>query len=303
VTVPAGAHVVVEALMERIVDYAGLFPPAQLSMADAVRHYAEYRAGPDAWMLGRFVVPASRLEEFDEEGGALLPQSAAQSWALSATVSADVELDVRSIDRFNDRHREAARGAVHVDTIEFRATRVEEIVAAEPFAGGYDAFIEVPVIEDPAPLVAEIARVGAKAKIRTGGVTAEQFPGARHVIRFIRCCLDHRVAFKATAGLHHPIRAEYPLTYEADAPRGVMYGFLNVFLAAAFMRAGMDDTLALALLEEREPSSIQVDEDRIRWREQALDRDALRAGRQEALAFGSCSFSEPVTGLRALGLL
>ncbi|MDE3127939.1 MAG: hypothetical protein KGL38_08030, partial [Gemmatimonadota bacterium] len=93
------------ALLARAVDYAGLFPPARLPMADAVRAYADYRHGPQAWMLGRFVVPAARLEEFDEAGGELLPASAAASWALSATVSADVELDTRSIHRFNDYHR------------------------------------------------------------------------------------------------------------------------------------------------------------------------------------------------------
>lgn len=291
------------ALLARAVDYAGLFPPARLGMDDAVRAYADYRGGPDAWMLGRFVVPASRLEEFETAGVELLPASASSSWALSALVGADVELDVRSIERFNDRHRDARNGAVHVDTVELKASRADEILAADEFVGGFDAFIEVPVAEDPGGLIAAIADIGAKAKIRTGGLTPDAIPGARHVARFVRRCMEHGVAFKATAGLHHPLRAEYALTYEAEAPRGVLYGFLNMLLAAALMRDGLDDAAALDLLEERDAAAISFDGEAVRWREHALAAGQLREARHEIVAFGSCSFREPLDELRAMGLL
>lgn len=289
-----------EALLGRGIDYAGLFPPAHLSMDDAVRNYAEYLEGDARWMVGRFIVPSSRLEEFEDAGARYFPRSASHSWALSALVGADVELDISSIDHFNDRHREAKVGAVHVDTVEFKASRVEEIEVAEPFVAGYSAFVEVPVTEDPDSLIAAIARVGVHAKIRTGGVTADAIPGPRHVVRFLRCCLEHEVSFKATAGLHHPMRAEYPLTYEPDAPAGVLYGFVNILLATAFMRAGMDDAQALVLLDERDPNSILVTPEGVLWREHSLSIEELRAGRQEVLAFGSCSVEEPLRDLRAM---
>ncbi len=302
-TAPASASPALAALLARVVDYAGLFPPARLSMGDAVRAYADYREGSEAWMLGRFIVPAGRLEEFDEAGGEILPQAASRSWALSALLGADAELDAGSIGRFNDRHRDVRRGAVHVDTVELRATRPDEIVAVGEFVGGYDAFVEVPVVEDPGPLIAAIGEIGAKAKIRTGGLTPDAIPGPRHVVRFLRRCLEHEVAFKATAGLHHPLRAEYPLTYEPGAPRAVMYGFLNVLLAAALMRAGLDDAGALDLLDERDPLAIRVDADRIAWHGHSVDVEALRLARHDAVSFGACSFNEPVDDLRRLGLL
>ncbi len=301
-TTPRPPAPALAALLERVVDYAGLFPPARLAMEPAVRAYAEYRAGPDAWMLGRFIVPAARLEEFEDAGRPHLPATASTSWALSAIVSADVELDVGSVERFNDRHRDAGHGAVHVDTLELKAARVVDVRSAEPFVGGFDAFVEVPLLDDPGPLIVAIGEIGAKAKMRTGGVTPEAIPGARHVLRFIRRCLDAGVAFKATAGLHHPLRAEYPLTYDPGAPRGVMYGYLNVLLAAAFVRGGLDDHQALALLEERDRSAFGVDGDRLVWRGHAVTADALRAARHDVVSFGSCSFREPVDELRALGL-
>ena len=42
-------------LLRGAIDYAGLFPPAQLSMAEAVANHADYLASGDAWALGRFV--------------------------------------------------------------------------------------------------------------------------------------------------------------------------------------------------------------------------------------------------------
>ena len=295
----------VGALLERAIDYAGLFPPARLSMPDAVRDFAAHRRSGTAWMLGRFVVPVSRLEDFEDAGETerVFPDAAADSWALSALVGPDAELDASSVTGFNDRHRDARRGAVHVDTVEMKAATAVEILAAHDFLGGFDAYYEVPVAEDPDALIAAIAEAGAKAKIRTGGVTANAIPGPRHVLRFMRRCLEHDVAFKATAGLHHPIRAEYPLPDDAGAPRGVMYGFLNILLAAALLREGVDDAAALDLLEERDPAAIHVDGDRLAWRTHAFDAGALRRARHDAIAFGSCSFADPVSDLRTMGWL
>ena len=44
------------ALMEEMIDYAGLFPPAELAMLPAVMAYAGYREGERSWALGRFVL-------------------------------------------------------------------------------------------------------------------------------------------------------------------------------------------------------------------------------------------------------
>ena len=52
-----------QAFLARILDYAGLFPPAQLPLDQAIRQYARYRQDLDNWMLGRFICPAASLDE------------------------------------------------------------------------------------------------------------------------------------------------------------------------------------------------------------------------------------------------
>lgn len=53
------------AAFERLIDHAALFPPASMSMADALAEDARVRASETGWIVGRFVVPASRLGELD----------------------------------------------------------------------------------------------------------------------------------------------------------------------------------------------------------------------------------------------
>src|SRR5713101_4042837 len=57
-------HACVRVLLNRILDYAGLFPPAKLPLEDALRTYLRYRKeSPHRWMLGRFVCPTARLPD------------------------------------------------------------------------------------------------------------------------------------------------------------------------------------------------------------------------------------------------
>ena len=166
---------------------------------------------------------------------------------------------------------------------------------AEAFGPAVMVYVELPASSDPTPLLEVIARHGLRAKLRTGGVTPDAFPTPAEVLRFLEACVTAGVACKATAGLHHPLRGEYPLTYAPDSPRATMHGFLNVFLTAAFLQAGVAAADVAPLLEERDPTAIHADADGIRWRDWRLTRDTLvTCRRTAAVSFGSCSFEEPV---------
>jgi len=288
------------ALLQGVVDYAGLFPPASLSMPDAVAEFARQRRSPDAWMLGRFVLPVARLRELAAASAAQL-QAEREPWSLSALVSADPAGDVQTLRAFNAAHE----GRLVVESVELAAATVEAIDwALSQLGGAFECFVEIPLDPDPRPLVEAIGRHGARAKARTGGVSADAFPPADMLARFIATCAELHVAFKATAGLHHPLRSEQRLTYERDATSATMFGFLNVFAAAALAGAGADRATLVRLLEERDPAAFAFDRDGLRWRDQRVDVGQLADTRHDlALSFGSCSFREPVTDLQRLGLL
>ena len=285
------------ALLTGVVDYAGLFPPAGLDMAVAVHNYAAYRTHDESWMLGRFVLPAARLDDVSAQLRTL-GASAGPAWRLSALLGSDVEADIARVRAF-DREQ---RGRACVDSLEGKCDSVEAIrriaAAAERRVS---VFAEIPIASDVESLVGAAKDAGINAKIRTGGVTADAFPPAAAVVRFIRCCLEAKVRFKATAGLHHAVRGDYRLTYAASAPTGTMFGFLNVLLATGAMKAGLSDADAAQLLDERDPGAFAIAPDMIRWRGVALDEEDARSLRDDVMvSFGSCSFLEPVDELRAL---
>ena len=94
------------------------------------------------------------------------------------------------------------------------------------------------------------------------------------------------------------------LTYDANSPQAAMHGFLNVFLAAAFSRQGHPQGLIEKVLTEESSQSMVFDSEGVDWRGGRLKTAYLRETRQKfAIAFGSCSFEEPIRDLQALGLL
>lgn len=296
-----------ETFLAGIVDYAGLFPPAQLDMRSAVSAYADHVDGPHRAMLGRFVVPVARLREFDVQSAGVLPRGTdAEPWRLSALVGPDVVADVAQALAFNDRHSAGSEwGRAVIDSLEIKIISTAEIAAAmSRMPDSVRVYFELPTADDPRPLIEQVRRSGAMAKIRTGGVTADAFPSAEQIIRFIERCRDAEVAFKATAGLHHPIRGKYPLTYMDGSATTTMYGYLNIFLAAAFARVGAPTAFLLDLLRETDAMAITFDDAGVTYRDVTLSTTQLDAARRAAAtSFGSCSFREPVEDLAALALL
>ena len=230
--------------LTRLIDHAPLFPPASLDMRGAVAENARARRSAQSWMLARFVCPASRLGEL---AASLAPDDAP---ALS------VVLD----------------GGDWRDT-PFRVEAVEMVGVSREDLADVDTFCEVPLDEGWRDTLAAVAAAGAKAKLRCGGA---RVPTVAQVAQFILAARDAGVAWKATAGLHHPVRSEHE------------HGFLNVLEAAARAEAGAAEAELRAVLDERDPAPLLGAAERPRGR---------------FVSIGSCSFSEPVEDLQALGLL
>lgn len=292
----------IRALLSETIDYAGLFPPSALTMSDAVINYAAYKNSNYSWLLGKFVVPVSRLDEFTESARDFVLRDE-QIWKLSVLADEDIHRTVRRIEDFNLEH--APR--VVCDALEVKADTnvlIEEIADAV-LLSNFVTYFEVPLTKDLADLISTLSIKQQRAKIRTGGTTESAFPNVKEITRFMRICLAANVPFKATAGLHHPVRCRKPLTYEENAPEGTMNGFLNVFLAAGFLRKGYQPDLMHELLEDEQPKNFTFDANGVWWREEYfLNTEQLKNLRERGIiSFGSCSFDEPITDLQKIEIL
>lgn len=323
-------------LLAGLIDYAGLFPPAKLPMDAAVANYARFRGEREAWMLGRFVCPVSRLAELST----LVPGHFAAGPALSIAALgrgganvheflANLRQDLADIAAFRQSHGER----VVVDVLETKlppevvqpdgAPAVARLVGAaaeqietlgpptlmpyfEAGLAGDDwqaALLSVfeGLYDDGASDAAEGRERCAPAgfKLRTGGLEAAAFPSVEQVAFALAGCRKFDLSLKFTAGLHHPVRLHHA------SVQTKMHGFLNMVLAALFAYATPWPASALAeLLAEENPANFHVHEDGVGWRNHALDAATIHRLRQEyGFAFGSCSFDEPRDDLRALGWL
>jgi hypothetical protein len=294
------------AALERLIDDAGLFPPAQLAMEPALARYEDARAGAQAWMLGRFIVPASRLPE--------LQAAAPQRARLELSVIVDVPGDSRTwfagaASAFERIARERAAQWASIRALEVPLPRLQagretydaligQCAALAERTGLRDLAIHVEVPRDERfiellqGVMTALSRYRLSAKLRCGGADASAYPSVAEVAAFIGGACEAGVAFKATAGLHHPVR-------QVNTAAGVtMHGFLNVLAAAACAPSG-DLGLLEAIVAEEDPAAFTLT-DALRWRDRQIGEADLQATRRHRfVSFGSCSFDEPVNGLRA----
>ncbi len=308
-------------LLTDLIDYAGLFPPAKLSMQDAVETYNRCRIGEQEWMLGRFICPLARIAEFEAAASAYMPGTFATSgyremadagepWRLSVLVEPrpgnDIQESLDQIHAFNTRHSDERNGWCEIDMLEIKVTSPNHIdPILDQIEEGLFPFFEFPVTTYCRGFVAALSGSPAGAKIRTGGIVGGAFPQASEVSAFLHACALGDVAFKATAGLHHPVRGSHRLTYEKESPSCTMHGFLNLFIAAALVREQrIDDRTTQAVLLEEDPAAFKVSEQVLGWKGFLVETAKVAQAREAfALSFGSCSFEEPVEDLKKLGWL
>ncbi len=297
-----GARLSLQRLLLGIIDYAGLFPPARLDMKTTVGNYAAYLDGDLSWMLGRLIVPAARLDEFERQARGLLPSGdGAEPWPLSGLVAeaGDPKLkgDLERIAAFNEAHAEPGAGLATLRVVELRAASseaIDETLAQLP--DDLYAFFELPAGGDSRGLIAALAGSEAGAKVRTGGVAT---PSPEDLARFIAACASARVPFKATAGLHHPLR------HRSEAAGIWEFGFLNVFVAALLAaHKNVTEKDLVAVLTDESLDSFSFEEDRLRYRDHELSVEQVERARfDNAVSFGACSFEEPCAHLQAMGLV
>ncbi len=297
------------ALLANTVDYAGLFPPANLTLEPALRNHAEYVRSADAWMLGAFVLPLSKFEEAAVDHVGFDVQHRLAISALGAKTDGPTEFirmletAASTIGRFVAQH--GAFADVNQLEIPLPARPGATITAASDALAGVDVpvFFEAPPDDAERTITAVAKHRSDRAptqfgfKLRTGGVVASAFPSSMRIARALIAAVEHRVPIKFTAGLHHPVRQFH------TAVETKMHGFLNV-LGAGMLAAehGWNSPQTAAMLDDEDSTSFEFTDEFFSWREWQVTTDRIREHRRLVTSFGSCSFDEPRDDLRALGL-
>jgi hypothetical protein len=319
------------ALLEGAIDYAGMFPPASLRLHEAVAEYRARRSESAAWLIGHFVCPAEQLRDLI---AAVQDRRFSVSVVVPVAYSAEAYQQNPSIASWPPGVGACHSTISAVASFEFRwqANVVRDLVLARPddlltigsaLAAAVNPeanmFFELSRIQSPAHAgawqhcLAEILRTlatpNAKAraqrpprglagfKFRCGGATPADVPSSSELAQVIRACRDAHVFWKATAGLHHPLR-------HLDATLGVpVHGFINLFTASVMADLHrLDSEKIQAILDDEDPSDFRFGDDALTWRNRSATCKQITSARRRGLqSFGSCSIEEPVQDLNALG--
>jgi hypothetical protein len=312
-------------LLTGLIDYAGLFPPAQLPLEQALANYARYRQQPDAWMLGRFICPANKLnlvssfhDDLFNSGppfSILGPTEA--SWA---EYREGLQESLQHLAEFRKRHghrvvadvlemkvprdlvevsdpKATAKGLRHIGAI------IEQVGLPDLrvfFESGFeDGEGPVGTVLDAISIYNRTAPARGGFKLRCGGLVPEAFPTAEQIAFVIRTATMNQVPLKATAGLHHPLP-------HFDATVGAkMHGFLNVFGAGVLgYTRHLEPSILVGILRDENRGHFVFDETGFHYGVLHATTAEIAEARQEAvISFGSCSFDEPRDDLRVLGWL
>ena len=213
-------------MLDRLIDHAALFPPASMSLEDALAEDRDARASAHAEVLNRFVVPAARLGELPEDHP---PLSVVLATAADARLVAEAD-GVEAVELVLDGPRPRSADLVG-------AYRELQPLGVETY---FELVLDEGWRDNVPAAIGAVAAVGGRVKLRCGGAAV---PSVEQVALVITCCREAEVPFKATAGLHHAVR------------RGKEHGFLNL-LAAAIAPA---DRLR-AVLAEEDAGALELDE-------------------------------------------
>ena len=302
-------------LLSESLDYAGLFPPAELSLETSIRNYLIYRSHPQSWMLARFVCPVARLTELDTLISKELPGGSIRLTVMGRSdkppdipllgfdgIAAGTEQNKRlRIEGFEARLPSAYAPSDAMALIEAQEKR-------RPEHSAIAVFLERPC---KGMLIREFAQAANQSlanrksavrlgwKVRLGGNDPSTIPSPHGLADFVVACREVGNNWKATAGLHQPLGAW------DGGRRTFHFGFLSLFAATVLAHVHeLGAEQIEEILQETDIGHFRFDDDHFAWRNLSADNQQIAAARKNSLvSFGSCTFEEPIEGLKQLNLL
>ncbi len=322
-----------KALITHLIDYAGLFPPASLSLPDAYKEFTGYINEADEWILSKFICPAKHLSALVE----LISKDESNKKSFPVSVlgrgGSNVEEfikgtseDLLQIIKF----LKETETTFPTDAFEVRLS--EDLVLENNVNAMYEVlnnvssifkeslvlpvkkFFEIPLkncwkssVDNFASALKRHNALFAQDenfprsgfKLRTGGVEVAAFPTVEQIAYVIKSCYENQIPLKFTAGLHHPIR------HYNEAVKTKMHGFLNVFGTGILLYGNdlLEEDLMNILCDE-DAENFRFDDKNFYWKEFKSPMKVIENARKNfVISYGSCSFDEPREDLINLKLM
>jgi hypothetical protein len=314
-----------ELFTSKLIDYAGLFPPASLDLKSAFYNYLNYiTKSPYSWMMAKFICPASKLAELDKLienekiifNGPLSFSVLGSSSVHSSEFLDSLSHDVSLISDFNSKYS----GRINIDAFETRLPDdifsikgddiLHDMIRLSSEKLGKINGKQLPLFLESFPgenlplfadAISKHNKSGGKSayKLRTGGVVAASFPPSGKIASALKTCIDREVPMKCTAGLHHPIR------HYNESVKTKMHGFINVFGAGILnVCLNLNEDVMTEILEDEEVDNFHFSDSSFGWKDYHVLASRIKEAREQfIISYGSCSFDEPVDDLKNLGLL
>jgi hypothetical protein len=311
---------------ERLIDYAGLFPPANLLLAQAFNNYIVYTQGHYNWMLSKFIITVKKLSELSglmEEMNikSKVPLSLISSGGENADkFLKNLKWDIEAIKEFLNKNS----NSLSFDVFEIKIPQGLDLAnkkdnlkvlinsvnneIEQNFGKNIQTFYELTVdnnfdyeLINTIDTISEFRRSGKNAgfKFRTGGMDPSVFPTSDKITAAMFTCLEFEVPMKFTAGLHHPVR------HFNEVQDIEMHGFLNVFGAGILAYCcDLVEEEVVEILESQEAYDFEFDEEGFNWHDFSLSNEKITEARKKFMvSYGSCSFDEPIDDLKMMDLL
>ncbi len=325
--------------MDGLIDYAGLFPPADLPLNEAINEYVTQVKSDNSQMLSRFIIHTSKLNELDEFLPLFKDIGALKLSVLGGGGNSDdeylkkIDQNIADIHGYREKHGEK----IEIDVIECKMasnspskntmekatdslnknglTHYHEFAELPPVGMNYSTEIDdsswdkeiLPTVE----LLSKLDNAGIK--LRCGGIIKEAFPSVEQVAAMIQTCVIVGIPMKFTAGLHHPIR------HFADEYDEYMHGFINTFGAGVFATTFPKPKnsqekykmfiLLSHMIDDQNAENFSFANDSMTWKvgddrdtQFEIDAETIENARRNGMiSYGSCSFQEPIDDLTQLG--
>ena len=298
-----------EVFLSKLIDYAGIFPPANLKLPLALSNYRSYMQSTHHWIISKFIISSTDLRKISIKD---INQFNSQNLLNLSIITKNFNKDYNIINTFlrefsnNVKFSCLETQISNINNFNNQMIEINDLIKKNKL--NISLFFEllsknwkddIPFVIDNISRFNKTYETNFGFKLRCGGIKKSSFPAPTYISTVLLQSIKKNVPMKFTAGLHHPY------IYNDSQINTKMYGFFNVFLSGMFAKKyDLNENDIIKILIDENKNHFQFKENKIKWKSYYITTDEILDYRlKNFISFGSCSFDEPCEDLKENGIL